>query len=343
MRNIWQTAGFVAVAVVASLLISAGPPYRAMDALGVGIAAVAAGGLFWRRVAPISVLTVSAVLVGVNTAAGYSSSVVPWATWVALFACFSLRGGQARVLALAITLVVGVGGYLVFDLGPVRVSTLFGIAMCFLFAVVAGDAARSRGVAAAAEQARRRAEERAELARELHDSLGHAVNVMVMQAGVGRRVFATNPTFAGEALAHIETVGRDALGELDSLVRVVRPDPPSLVQLAERVRAAGRDVRLAAEEVELGAEPAHALHRIAQEAVTNALRHTETGRIDVGLRRVGDTAVLEVVNKGNPVMTGSPGNGIANMRERARLAGGDLEAGPFDGGFRVRATIPAPR
>lgn len=343
MRNMWQTAGFVAVAAVASLLTSAGPPYRPMDALGVGIAVVAAGSLFWRRAAPLTVLTATAVLVVVNSAAGYSSSVVPWATWIALFTCYSLCGGQVRVVALALTLGVGVAGHLVFDVGPVRVSTLFGIAMCFLFAVVAGDAVRSRGVAAAAEQARRRAEERAELARELHDSLGHAVNVMVMQAGVGRRVFATNPGFAGDALAHIETVGRDALGELDSLVRVVRPEPPSLVQLAERVRAAGRDVRLAAEEVELRADPSHAMHRIAQEAVTNALRHTETGRIDVGLRRVGDTAVLEIVNEGHPGTTGSPGNGIANMRERARLAGGELEAGPFEGGFRVRATLPAPR
>jgi signal transduction histidine kinase len=166
---------------------------------------------------------------------------------------------------------------------------------------------------------------------------------MVMQAGVGRRVFADDPAFAREALAHIETIGRDALGELDQLVRVVRPAPPNLAQLAERVRAAGRDVRLAAEEVGLGAEHTHALHRIAQEAVTNALRHTDSGRIDVGLRRVGDTAVLEVVNEGHALDTGPPGDGLANMRERARLAGGELEAGPIDGGFRVRATLPVPR
>lgn len=342
MRNLWQTAGFVVVAVVASLLTTDGPPYRPMDALGVGIAVVTAVCLYWRRAAPMSVLTAEAVLVVANSAAGYSSAVVPWGAWIALFTCFSLRGGRVRIVAVAITLGVGVGGYLVFDRNPVRVGNLFGVSMSFLFAVVAGDAARSRGVAAAAEQARRRAEERAELARELHDSLGHAVNVMVMQAGVGHRVFATNPEFAHEALGRIETVGRDALGELDGLVRVVRADPPSLRQLAERVRAAGREVRLAAEELELAAEPTHALHRIAQEAVTNALRHTENGRIDVGLRRVGDTAVLEVVNEGSELTTGPPGHGLANMRERAHRAGGELEAGPFEGGFRVRVTLPAP-
>lgn len=343
MRIAWQTVGFVVVVVVASLLIAKGPPYREMDALGLGIAVVAAVCLLWRRAAPLSVLTADAVLVVVNSAAGYSPSVVPWATWIALFTCFSLRDGRVRLVAVAVTLGIGVAGYLLFDRQPVQVGTLFGVAMSFLFAVVAGDAARSRDLAAAAEQARRLAEERTELARELHDSVGHAVNVMVMQAGVGRRVFADNPEFAREALGHIETVGRDALGELDSLVRVVLPDPPSLTLLAERARAAGREVRLTTEDVELGAGPAHALHRIAQEAVTNALRHTETGRIDVGLRLVGNTAVLEVVNEGSALVAGPHGRGLANMRERARQAGGECEAGPFDGGFRVRATLPATR
>jgi signal transduction histidine kinase len=343
VRNAWQTVGFVVVAVAASLLITKGPPYRAMDALGLGIAVVAAGCLLWRRSAPLTVLTADAVLVVVNSAAGYSPAVVPWATWIALFTCYSLRGGRIRLVAVAVTLGVGVGGYLYFDRQPVQVGNLFGVAMSFLFAVVAGDAARSRDLVAAAEQARRRAEERTELARELHDSVGHAVNVMVMQAGVGRRVFATNPEFAREALGHIETVGRDALGDLDGLVRVVLPDPPSLTQLAERVRAAGREVQLTAEDVELGAEPSRALHRIAQEAVTNALRHTESGRIDVGLRRVGTTAVLEVVNEGSTLVAGRHGRGLANMRERARRAGGECEAGPFEGGFRVRATLPAAR
>lgn len=195
------------------------------------------------------------------------------------------------MVAVAVTLGIGVGGYLLFDRSPVRVGNLFGVSMSFLFAVVAGDAARSRGVAAA-EQARRRAEERTELARELHD----------------------------------------ALGELDSLLRVVKAAPPSLHQLADR------EVRLAEEEVALAAEPAHALHRIAQEAVTNALRHTESDRIDVDLRRVGDMVVLEVINQGGAVTTGPPGHSLANMRERAHRAGGELETGPFEGGFRVRAT-----
>ncbi|WP_146241306.1 sensor histidine kinase [Actinokineospora spheciospongiae] len=394
--QLWQTLGFVVAAAVASVLTSAGPPYRATDAFGVGLAVLAAGCLLRRQAAPIPVLVATALVVVANAAAGYPPTVVPWATWVALFTCFSVCTRRYRAVAVVVTL-AAVAGHFAFDRGAVQVEAVFGVTMTFLIAVVAGDAVRSRGAAAAAEQARQRAEERTELARELHDSLGHAVNVVVMQAGVARRVFDENPRFAREALGHIETVGRDALGELDRLVRVVRTEqpPPELAALAEHVRAAGRELRLRAEQVELGAGTAHALHRIAQEAITNALRHTDSGRIDVRLRQVGETAVLEVVNegghlpggrpgrdraelgggpdrgeavsgggpdrgeavprvwpdrgeavlgggldRGGAVSGGRPGHGLANMRERARLAGGELEAGPFEGGFRVRATLP---
>ena len=104
-------------------------------------------------------------------------------------------------------------------------------------------------------------EERARLARELHDSLGHAVNVMVMQAGVGRHVFDENPEFARQALEQVESVGRVALGELDAVLRVLRPTDAEqraapettnlsgLEALCDRIRATGREVDLEVEEV----------------------------------------------------------------------------------------------
>ena len=106
-------------------------------------------------------------------------------------------------------------------------------------------------------------EERARLARELHDSLGHAVNVMVMQAGVGRHVFDENPEFARQALEQVESVGRVALGELDAVLRVLRPTDAEqraapettnlsgLEALCDRIRATGREVDLEVEEVDL--------------------------------------------------------------------------------------------
>lgn len=338
----WQTGGLVVAAALASMLTSAGPPYRATDWLGVGMAVAAAGALLWRRVAPVPVLVVTGLLVVANAAAGFPPTVVPWTAWIALYTCFALYGWRVRVMGVAIAL-GAVAGYAIFDRGSAMPEVLFGVLMTFLFATVAGDAARNRSAVAVAEQARLRAEERAELARELHDSLGHAVNVMVMQAGVGHRLFDENPAFAQEALGHVATVGRDALDELDHLVHVVQADhpPPDLARLAERIRAAGRDLRLRTEEVDLSAPAARALHRIAQEAITNALRHTSSGRITVELTQDRDLAVLEIVNESEQLSTGPPGRGLANMRDRARSVGGDLQAGPVEGGFRVHATLPA--
>jgi signal transduction histidine kinase len=249
-------------------------------------------------------------------------------------------------------------------------STPFGdlpaIAMLVLFAAVAGELSRRRTRAVAAEARRadensRRAlvaerlllQERTRLARELHDSLGHTVNVMVLQAGVGRRVFTENPTFAHEALASIETVGRGALVELDRLLKVLQPEEGNrhavpfaptlgdLEELAERIRATGRPVDLRMDGVALPDSCARALYRIVQEALTNAVRHSSAGRIRVELSRDGDRVVADVFNQGARCDEPVPGRGLVNMRERARLEGGSLEAGPVEGGFRVRAVLPA--
>jgi signal transduction histidine kinase len=176
---------------------------------------------------------------------------------------------------------------------------------------------------------------------------------MVMQAGVGRRVFDDNPTFARAALASIETVGRTALDELDRLLRVLQPDErkaaaesfaptvADLEELAERIRATGRPVELHADGVQLSAGSARALYRIVQEALTNAVRHSRAGPIRVEVRQAADRVLLDVTNKGVAMADVVPGRGLINMRERARLEGGDLEARPVDGGFLVHAVLPA--
>ena len=175
---------------------------------------------------------------------------------------------------------------------------------------------------------------------------------MVLQAGVGRRVFADNPTYAQEALTSIETAGRASLDELNRLLRVLQPDGggtaepfaptvADLEEMAERIRATGRPVELRTNGVELPAGAARAVYRIVQEALTNAVRHTPGGRIRVELLRNDSQVLLEVLNECDPVADPVPGHGLVNMRERARLEGGELEAAPVDGGFRVRAVLPA--
>ncbi|GAA3126413.1 sensor histidine kinase [Streptosporangium carneum] len=364
--DLWLAGGLAVGSVLASLLATAGPPYRETDLLGLALAAAPALFLIWRQVLPLLALTAASALLVVNTAAGYAITVAQWPSWIALFTLFSLHRGRSRRLAGALVAALAVGGYVMLDRGPVGSFELSGVTMCFLIATIGGDAALSRrAYAAAAEarllgEARERtmlaervlAEERARLARELHDALGHAVNVMVMQAGVGRRVFEENPAFGHEALRHIETLGRGALDELDRLLRVLNPAvdgaervPPEpttadLAELAGRVRATGRELELNAREVDLAPSGARALYRILQEAVTNALRHTTSGRIRVDLEQVGGEVRLEVTNEGHGFLTPTPGRGLVNMRERARIEGGDLEAGPVAGGFSVRATLP---
>ncbi|MGY1728592.1 sensor histidine kinase [Geodermatophilus sp. SYSU D01062] len=356
-------AGCVAVVAVGlALAVPAEPPYQPPDALTLAAAAAGPLALLWRQTAPLASMIGTALAIVATSAAGSPIDVLAWPAWFALFSCFAVGGTRLRVAATVVA-GLGVAGYVALDRGD-PLDALPSIALSFLVATVAGvlSSRMARAVAAGASreaESRRRAlaaerllaEERGRLARELHDSLGHTVNVVVLQAGVGRRVFAANPAYAQEALASIESAGRSALDELGRLLRVLGPDgggapepsaptPADLAAMAERVRATGREVELRADGAELPAGTARAVYRIVQEALTNAVRHTPGGRIRVEVRRTGPQVLVEVLNECEPAAAPVPGHGLVNMRERARLAGGELEAGPVDGGFRVRAVLP---
>ncbi|WP_020550999.1 hypothetical protein [Embleya scabrispora] len=100
MRNsdAWLTLGFVVAAASVTLLAPAGPPYHALDVVGVGLAVGSALCLLWRRVAPIPVVFATSALVVVNAAAGYATTVTRWPAWISLFTLFSLRGATARII-----------------------------------------------------------------------------------------------------------------------------------------------------------------------------------------------------------------------------------------------------
>jgi signal transduction histidine kinase len=357
-------AGVTAVVSVGlALAIPAEPPYQPPDAVTVVAAVAGPAALVWRQTAPLVAQAGASLAIVATAAAGSPIDFLAWPAWFALFSCFAQGGRRLRAAAVAVA-TLGVAGFVAFDRGN-PIDALPSIVLSFLVATVAGALSRrlTRAVAAEAAHAadnRRKAleaehllmQERGRLARELHDSLGHTVNVMVLQAGVGRRVFADNPTYAHEALVSIETAGRAALDELNRLLRVLQPEgggtnepfAPTLADLqemAERIQAAGRPVELHTDGVELPAGTARAVYRIVQEALTNAVRHTPSGRIRVELRRNGAQVLLEVLNECDTAADPIPGHGLVNMRERARLEGGELEAAPVDGGFRVRAVLPA--
>ncbi|ONI72875.1 two-component sensor histidine kinase [Actinosynnema sp. ALI-1.44] len=204
------------------------------------------------------------------------------------------------------------------------------------------------------------AEERARIARELHDVVAHAVSVMVVQADGATYAVHTNPELAERAIKTISSTGREALTELRRLLGVLRaeegggdertpqPGTNSLNDLAERVRLVGLPVRLKLKG-ELDGLPAGiglGIYRIVQEALTNTLKHAGAGASAVvRVARVGDNVELDITDDGfgtpHELVSISGGNGLIGMRERANVFGGSLQAGPRPGGgWHVHAVLP---
>jgi signal transduction histidine kinase len=209
-----------------------------------------------------------------------------------------------------------------------------------------------------AQTQRAAAEERARIAREVHDVVAHTVSVMVIQASAAEDVFERDPERARQALRAIDGAGRSALSELRLLLRAEPPHdgdderrPPrgltDLEELASNTRASGLVVDLTPGERTQAPAAAVDLagYRIVQEALTNTLRHARATRVSIRVRYDASTVHLTVTDDGRPPARAgrSPGagRGLLGMRERAALLGGSLEAGPgADGGFEVRAELP---
>ncbi|MEU4422361.1 histidine kinase [Actinoplanes sp. NPDC024001] len=191
------------------------------------------------------------------------------------------------------------------------------------------------------EQERRLAE-RNRLARELHDSVGHALTAMTLQAGAARAVFDHDPGFARQALGAIEETGRTATGELDAVLGILRDEAAALAAaptLADLGRLLTGDVRAEVAEVDVPPQVSREAFRIVQESLTNAARHG-TGPATLRIRQE-DELVIEVTNPavaGGSVRDG--GHGVAGMRERVRLIGGALTAGPAGDRWEVIARLP---
>ncbi|MFL6118798.1 sensor histidine kinase [Actinophytocola sp.] len=203
------------------------------------------------------------------------------------------------------------------------------------------------------------AEERARIARELHDVVAHAVSVMVVQADGAAYAVHSQPELAERAVKTISSTGREALTELRRLLGVLRsdgnggertpqPGTQSLSDLAGRVRAVGLPVRLdiVGNVDDLPAGVGLGIYRIVQEALTNSLKHAGPGSSAVvRVARAGDQVELSIVDNGrrtSGTLVGvSGGNGLIGMRERALVFGGTLDAGPrAAGGWEVRASLP---
>jgi signal transduction histidine kinase len=198
-------------------------------------------------------------------------------------------------------------------------------------------------------------EERTRIARELHDVVAHAISVIVLQARGARHALAAEPDDARTALDAIEQTATQALREMRRLLGMLRADDeevalapqPSLEHLdvlVAHVRDAGLpvEVRVEGRPRELAPGVDLSAYRIVQEALTNALKHAGRARASVLVRYRDESLELEVTDTGAGASNGGgTGHGLAGMRERVAVFGGELESGPrSDGGYAVRATLP---
>jgi signal transduction histidine kinase len=199
------------------------------------------------------------------------------------------------------------------------------------------------------------AAERARSARELHDVVAHSVSTMVVQAEAGEALLDSHPKRARDAFASIQETGREALTEMRRLLGLLRrgdralalvpqPSMMRLENLLARVREAGLAVELDIEGQPRLLPPGLDLsaYRIVQEALTNTLKHAGATNAWVNVRYRDHALELEIVDDGHSGSNGArEGYGIAGMRERVKLFGGELEAGRrSDGGYAVRARLP---
>jgi signal transduction histidine kinase len=376
----------LAAVVVATGLAEVWVPFESRQGEGsvaatTVVVVVIGSALAWRRTQPLAagVLTLFAwavVFTVTPTYVLFFGQFVPMAV-----AVFSMaRHGQGRVPWYGAA--AGALALLYFDLfvdvlqNPSEIVFHWGV-----FAIVWGFGFGLRRLERRAEESTRRAveaevaaaeramlavvEERARIARELHDIVAHAVSMMVVQAGAAEQVVHDDPELVRRALATIRATGGGALEEMRRMVMMLRADGEGSVDepgprgpqpgmaglpgLVADARATGiaADLEVRGEPLALPAGLDLAAYRIVQEALTNTRRHAAATTARVLVEYDGPRLTLEVTDDGTggdaPAEPGAGGHGLVGMRERVALYKGRVEAGPAPGGgFRVRAELPLP-
>ena len=326
--------------------------------------------LWW---SPLASLGVSVALVCAQAVAGYEYTMAAiGAVVVASFATVAFDEWKRSVAASIIVVAGFVLTILVLPSATWQeiVTTWVSFSIIWVVAIVIRiyrgsieRAERRAALFAADREARAReavTEERARMARELHDSVGHALNVVVLHAGAAQRVIEKKPALAREALESIETAGRQALGDIERMLGILRapeeeaccdvtPGMSQLETLCEQVREAGLPVELTVEgEVRpLPASLDLTAYRIVQESLTNTLKHAGKTRAAVRVTYEDAALAIEVFDEGKGMTPAAAaaakggGRGLLGMRERVATFRGELEAGPrAEGGFGVRARLP---
>ena len=325
----------------------------------------------WRRLAPLVAVCAVAVALVVQTVFGGEAPVVG-GFLAMIIVTHSVATYQERLGALAglVVMLAAVETYPLVNQDDIQLADEIGNAA--LFVVVWGLARAVRNRQNRAEELEDRAtrlereqeaqrkaaveEERARIARELHDIVAHSVSIMVLQAGGARQLLGEGNERVRQSLLAVEEAGRQALGEMHRLLGILRSEDPGipsaaqaslrqLDELAEQMRAAGLPVEVVveglpqpvAQSIDLSA------YRIIQEALTNTLKHGGPTQARVVVSYKDSVLDLEITDtgRGRAKRVRRGGHGLVGMRERASLFGGSLQAGPRPGGgWVVRAQLP---
>lgn len=313
--------------------------------------------LLWRRTHPLVCVVVgfgTGMAMGLASLLGGVSSVgLNTMVYVLVFAYALVRWGSGREIVIGLTVVLVVAVFAVTTDYTGAAEAIGG------FAVLAAAAAGGAAFRYRAESRRRavdqiRSQERVGLARELHDTVAHHVSAIAVQAQAGRAMAGKRPEAALEALAAIDGEASRTLAEMRAMVRVLRDGAPAeyapqpgvadLVSLARRDPVPVVDVELAGDLAGLRLQVDAAVYRLAQEALTNALRHARNAsRVEIRVVEGAGTLRLRVTDDGqvDPVRPATHGFGLLGMTERVQLLGGTLRAGPAPGGgWAVDAELP---
>lgn len=326
------------------------------------LAAPACAALAWRRARPdLSAMVFMSLMVATTLLTSFD----PWWTLAAMPLCLYSAGRHASPRGAVAALALGVVYDVALDFDETS-SSVGEFLLNFLFLLVtlvgvpwaAGYALRLRARETERRATAAVAEERRRVAREIHDVVGHALGIIVVQAGAER---ATLPPEAArstrEAFGVIERTGRNALVEMRRLVdlmstadgstgpRFPLPGVAQIDELLASLDAAGLATRLhvEGEPVPLPEGLDLSAYRVVQEALTNTLRHAGQARVEVTLRYLPSALEIDVVDDGERQAQPSfpPGHGLSGMRERVDLFGGSMSSGPrAQGGYEVHVRLP---
>ncbi|GAA0809412.1 sensor histidine kinase [Spirilliplanes yamanashiensis] len=348
----WRADVAPAIGVAAALVVVAAAGQAAEGDTGPGAyAGAAALGvlMLWRRRYARTVLLLTATGLFAYYAAGFPALGVAVPVAAALYSAAE-AGHRRTAVAVAVAVLAGSIGYRLATGQSFRYVVLYdavGHVALMGAAVALGELVRARrridaltGAQIALAADRRLHEHRQELSRDLHDSIGHTLTVAAVHANVARQEAHRSPAATAAALDHVSAAVSRALDELRATVRELRPTLADVTALAGTARTAGFTVHL---DVRPGAVPdgvSATAFRLVQEAVTNALRHSDGGTLTVSVRRAGDDLLVDVHDDGTVTAPAAEHAGLTGMRERITALGGTLTAGPARPGWRVAATLP---